>query len=342
MVAVALVSIGRPTLAAPLPGDEPLDDSHKATAQALFDEGMELMEQGRVEEACRDFDESQHLDPAIGTRFNLADCYERLGRLASAWVHYVGVADAAARLGQHDRAEFARRRAEALEPRLSRLHIEVTTRLPGMTVQRDGQRVGAAQWFKAVPIDPGGHEIRVEAPYHEPWRVQITVDEPGATTTVVVPALQPTVVAQAEATVLPPPAEPVVPPPSTGPVDDRSRRGQMIAGLVVGGLGGATMVVGGSFGLVAIRRQDRSESACPQPAACFPAGATRLDEARRAGTASTVLLAVGGGLLATGVVLVVTAALARRRNATARGRSLTWIRRAGFSFLGSAPDRRTW
>jgi hypothetical protein len=55
-----------------------------AAAEALFREGRDAAKHGDLETACADFAESQRLDPAPGTLLNLAECEEKLGRVASA------------------------------------------------------------------------------------------------------------------------------------------------------------------------------------------------------------------------------------------------------------------
>ena len=59
--------------------------SNKAAAEALFSEGRSLASAGKCDEAIPKFQASQKLDPGIGTLLNLADCYEKVGRTASAW-----------------------------------------------------------------------------------------------------------------------------------------------------------------------------------------------------------------------------------------------------------------
>src|SRR6478672_5858918 len=89
-----------------------------AAAEAFFAEGRTLLKQGRYAEACSKFEASQKLDPGNGTLMNLADCYEKSGRVASAWLSFREAAAAAASASQVARASHARARAASLEPRL--------------------------------------------------------------------------------------------------------------------------------------------------------------------------------------------------------------------------------
>ncbi|MEO8874495.1 MAG: hypothetical protein ABI461_02820, partial [Polyangiaceae bacterium] len=47
-----------------------------AAAQALFSDARKLMNDGKYADACPKLEESENLDPGMGTMYNLGDCYE--------------------------------------------------------------------------------------------------------------------------------------------------------------------------------------------------------------------------------------------------------------------------
>ena len=150
-----------------------------AAAEALFERGRELMAQRRVKEACPLFEESQRLDAGIGTQFNLAACYEAAGRFASAYTLFLEVAEAARARDQAQRMEVAVARAHAVEPKVSRLVIEVDPQQrAALTLHRDGSVVDPAQWGLAVPVDPGTHQVQAGGPGLVPWARRRGRDEP--------------------------------------------------------------------------------------------------------------------------------------------------------------------
>ena len=62
-----------------------------AAAEALFEQARAAMAEGNYDVACARFRDSDKLDPAVGTRFNLADCEERRGLLDREWSLFRGV-----------------------------------------------------------------------------------------------------------------------------------------------------------------------------------------------------------------------------------------------------------
>src|SRR5580692_9399649 len=112
--------------------------SDKVTAEALFEDARKLVADRRYAEACPKFADSQRLDPSASTLLNLASCWEKAGRTATAWATYKEAASAANAAGRKDYVTAAERHAEALAPTLSRLTVNVPSPVDGIQVKRDG------------------------------------------------------------------------------------------------------------------------------------------------------------------------------------------------------------
>jgi hypothetical protein len=161
-------------------------------AQEVFIAAMKLMGNKQYAEACSLLSRSLDLDPGMGTRFRLAECYEKLGRLASACDQYAAVANAAALAGKPDREAYARKRSAALEPKVAKLTVQLPpalAALPGLEVVRDGTPMDKALWGTPVPIDPGDHVVTVRAPGKRPYEGTVWA-EPSAKLTIAVAALE--------------------------------------------------------------------------------------------------------------------------------------------------------
>jgi len=278
--------------------------SEKATARALFDEGRRLVEAGQVAQACPKFEESQRLDPGSGTQFNLADCWERENRTASAWTLFLEVASAMKAAGQTSREQAARERAAALEKRLSRLKIVVDREVPGLEIRRDGEVVGKATWGLALPVDPGTHRIEVSAPGSKPWSERVEVAAGPSERAVTVPAL-------GAADASPPvttPAIAAMPATVPTPQADNATPGgtQKTIGLIVGGVGVVGLGVGAALGLGAKSKFDESKPHCDS-AGCDPEGLSIREDAVSKGNVATIVSGIGLVGLVGGAVLYFTA-----------------------------------
>lgn len=270
------------------------DASNKAAAEALFRDGRTLYDQGKYPEACAKFAESERLDPAPGTLLNLGGCYEKNGQTASAWATFKEAMAAAHVKGRSDWEDLARTRSAALEPKLSRLTIAVTSKADGLAVTRDGSSVGQAEWGTAIPVDPGSHVVDAQAPHRKPFHQSVDVPANGASITVTVGELDAADEGASGGTPL--------------PETHASGSTQRTIGLVVGGLGVVGLVVGTAFGLSAMSKEnDATEHHCNANDQCDPQGVQLGKDAHSAATASTIAFAVGGVALAGGVILFLTA-----------------------------------
>jgi serine/threonine-protein kinase len=292
--------------------------------RVLFDEARKLMGQGNYQQACQKFEESQKLDAVVGTQLNLADCWERIGRTASAWSTFLDAADRSKRAGQADREKLARSRAAALEPKLSRLTITTGDTGAEARIRRDDVTVGRAALGTAIPVDPGQHVVEATAPSKKKWSTTITVGGDGANVTVSVPALEdeaPASVAPAQApgpAAMPQPEAGAVASPAPEPgkteMQPSPGSGQRIAGFVVGGVGVVGLAVGTVFALKMGSKTSDADKYCSS-GACSPADAEQhnalLGDARSARTVSIVSFATGAAAIVAGAVLVLTAPTAR-------------------------------
>jgi hypothetical protein len=165
-----------------------------AQAEILFNDGQQLMTEGKFAEACAAFDESQKLDFAISTLLNQAHCREKNGQLATAWGHFLqaerstrGATDAPTQKFH----KVALERANKLEPRLSKLRITVAprNRIERLEILRNGDRIGEASWNLAVPVDGGTYTITARAPGAADWSATVIVAEASDVKTVDVPRL---------------------------------------------------------------------------------------------------------------------------------------------------------
>lgn len=292
--------------------------SASASARSLFKEARALMDQQRFSEACPKLQESLRIDPGMGTQFNLAHCWEKLGLTASAWGIFLDVASAAQRTGQRAREASARERAAALEPRLSRLRVDVPNSVPGLTIILAGDELGQGAWSAAIPVDPGPYHLEASAPGKQSWSRDVLVEGAGTTTSVEVPLLLD--VAPAVEAPIQDSGQPLVAEDS-----ESDGSGRMIFALSLGAVGVTGVVAGIVYGLDAKSRTEAAQALCtggPDGNVCvrgqgepgFDDGAAEQAEleqhreaADRSATISYVALGIGAAALAGGAILLLTA-----------------------------------
>ncbi|AUX48718.1 hypothetical protein SOCE26_102590 [Sorangium cellulosum] len=304
-------------LAGAVPARADATAAEKAAAEALFDGALDLMKQGRHAEACPRLEQSQRIDPGIGTLLYLAECYEKTGRTASAWATFRQAMSESRAAGQTERARKAQARATQLEPSLPKLKVEVAAedKVEGLSVRVAGKAVDSALLGIAIPVDPGDIAIEASAPGHESWTTTVKV-RGGAEETVTVPPLKRTASPPPALTEAPPTGAAAPPPagaeerPGPAPGSDKPAGSGMnplrVAGLVAGGVGVVGIGLGSFFGVKAITKNSDAEVYCPRGDTCDDRrGVTLTEEAKSAATVSNIAIGVGAAALAGGVVLYI-------------------------------------
>jgi len=153
----------------------------------------------------------------------------------------------------------------------------------------------------AVPVDPGPHSVVASAPGFRPWTTEVRMAGENQSLTVEVPAL-----------IALPPEELILPGVVADPAEAaQKRRTYRIAALSTGAAGLVAVGVGTYFGLSAKSKWDESKSHCDANIACDQTGVDLVNDARSAGTISTIAFGVGAAALLTGVALYLLAPTAR-------------------------------
>jgi len=297
----------------------------RALAEALYDEGRRLMAEGQIAPACAKLEESQRLDPATGTLLNLAACREREGRIATAWMLFKDAAAAARRDGRQDRVEYADGKVAELDPRVSRLTIEVpaASATEGLEIRLDGVVVRSVAWGIPTPVDGGQHVVEATAPGREPFRAEVVIAAEGGNERLAVPALVPAVASAAPAGSPPPAAGGVVagsaPPVDEPPPARRSRTGVYVAGGVTGGLTVGAVVTG----ILALDSAAEFEAANDDPERTVAERESLRSDAHRLQVVNTVL--TGAAIAGAGVTVALIAIRPRADAAAGRWHVSPWV-----------------
>lgn len=279
---------------------------NRAAAEALFNEGRALMAKNAFSQACPKFEASEQLDPGLGTLLNLAECYEKLGKTASAWAEYREAIPLARASGSKIREDLATERAQALEARLSTLTIRAMGNKDSaaLEIRRDGVPVQAAELGSAIPVDPGPHTVEASAPGKKKWTSTLQVVADATKLAVEVPALAPDAAASSSPGAAPggsPVPEPT--PSDTGSATAHPGSGQRTVALVLGAAGVVGVGLGTVFGLQARSDWSEAKSHCPSYPYCDDRGVELHSSAASKATLSTVAFIAGGAALAVGTVL---------------------------------------
>lgn len=284
----------------------------KALSTELFKHGRQLLEDGKIAEACAKLEESQRLVPADGTLLNLAVCNEKLGKLATAYAAFNDARARARAANRLDRVKLADERIAAIEPRLSRLTVIVPVEvdIPRLRLYRDGSEIGRAAWGRAMPVDPGTHVIEARADGRKTWTRNIDVGSSADQQTITLDALEPDAPPEPEprAEVVPPSPPPARSPPVRKPqplVDESPRNGRRTAAFVLGGVGIVGIGIGSYFGVRAFSKWSASDDEC-RGGHCTTKGTEAAEDARTAADVSTTSFLVGGAALAFGTWLFLT------------------------------------
>lgn len=265
-------------------------------ADVAFKKGRDLLKAGKYVEACAEFEKSEHLDPQLGTRFNIAQCTEKQGKLAAALELY---RELIATDTNATRKQVETDAVAALDKRVPRVQLQIDSPPAGLAV-----RLGD----KPVTCTAGKCEARVDAGHYQAVATAPGFTDASATVDVAEGA---TVIVKLSLVAGPAPTPAAAPPPvAASPEPPRSHR-KLYATIAIGG-GGAVLATGVVFGVLAHGNWNDAKAACggsttcPDPASLAKANSLR-DSANTKATLATAFVIAGAAIAGAGIVLYVTA-----------------------------------
>jgi len=269
-----------------------------AEAQALFDDAKAKMQAGQYVEACREFAQSEAIDPQLGTLLNLAFCFESAHHTASACPAWLGAAEAADRKGDAARMTLAMEHAQSTCSHTVHATIDVAPQSgrDRIVLTLNRAPLDRVQWGRPTPLDEGDYELRATGAGLQPWSTTFTVSGDHAPE-VTVPVL-------------------------TEERPASSRPWFSTAAWVAAGTGAVALGASAAFEAVALADKNASnaDGHCLPNNNCDPAGEAHRSDAIRNGNIATVLFAVGAGGAASGVLFFFLGA--SRPSGTPRG---AWV-----------------
>ena len=164
----------------------------------------------------------------------------------------------------------------------------------GLVVRVDDTEIGPGSLGTPIPLDPGPHRLRAEAPGYEPWSKTVTMAL-GKTTRERLPSLRRAEPEKAA----PAPLRPV----PAAPVSEQNDA-LRVAGFATAGAGVLSLGVGVYFAGVAKSKLDLSNRTGCDGNVCSGDAADMRNQARSAGNLATVFLVGGGALAAGGISMV--------------------------------------
>lgn len=257
-------------------------------AAALFDHGRDAMKRGNFEVACAKFDESNRLEPAVGTELNLALCEEELGHELSAWRRLQHVIDTLPR--GDDRLPIARQHRDNIDARLPRVRLIAVALPAAASISIGDSHLTTAGLGVDIPVERGEIKVVVEAPRHRPREYRLSLSH-GVRETLLIEAGPPV---RPAAERWAPAAARTAPPSRTGKT----------AGFVSLGVGGALLVAGATTGLAAIRAKHDMADECGEQSVCSQRGVEAAERGKALALASTFAFAAGALGLAAGTWLL--------------------------------------
>jgi len=313
-----------------------------ALARSLGLEGVQLAESGNCAAAIDKFQRAEALYHAPTILVRLGECQVATGKVVAGTENLQRVVREPllpkAPKAFVDAQARAQKSLDASLPKVAKLKIHVDAP-PGVrpTVKLDGESISLAALDVDRPADPGSHQVEASAPGFKTARSDTMLAEGGSGSASL--RLEPDAAGgpppQGMGPVAPYPPGPAAPPgygppgqmqmqyPPAQPGAETKGSSSKTLGFVLIGAGGVGVAVGSIFGAMALSKRSSIDDSgvCSPKSNCQPSAQGDIDSMKTSATVSTVGFAVGGGALAVGLIVLLTAG---KSQPTGEAHRTTW------------------
>ena len=267
----------------------------ESDAKDLFARARDLRSNNDCAAAVPLFRKAYKVYPnGLGSLRNVAECEETLGHYASsrrAWLDIKRALITMARDPKYDGWDKdATDAAARLQPKVATVFVDVVVKSPqgegpandktGVEVFVNGENLGTSLVGTPLERDPGNYRIRVQAPYAQAVETDVALTA-GDAKHVTLRLVQT---------------------PPTGPAAEiDTGKGKRTAGLVLMGVGAATLIGSGITFLIRNGAKSDVDEKCPSHANCDPSLSDTVDKGKLMSTLTTILFPVGLVVAGTGV-----------------------------------------
>ena len=277
----------------------------EAVAESLFRDGKRLFQSDDFEHACPKLAQSYQIEAAGGTALLLAICYEKQGKLASAWARYNDALALAKRDSREDRERRAREGLDSVEPKLSYIDLKLdsaTQAIAGVMLSIDGTELPVISDAR-LPVDAGKHQLTIRAPNYESWHVEVNVGGPAVTESISVPPLQSKPTATPTTSVPSPQLTPISSDDYPRSRERDTNRSVRTTAYVIGGIGLAAVAVGSYFGVRAVQQNNDSNAICATKQCSSGAAVTKSEDALSNAHLADAFIGIGAAATISAAVL---------------------------------------
>ncbi len=309
-------SVGLATLG----GAAPARADAESDAKDLFARAKDMRTAGDCAGAVPLLRKAYKIYPSgLGSLRNIAECEEQLGHPASARRAWLDIKRALVTLpadakydGWDKDAEAA---AERVQPKVATVFVDVVVKSPtgeapanersGVEVFVNGENLGTSLVGTPLERDPGNYRVRVQAQHAQPVEGEVALAA-GDTKHLTLRLVQV------------PPEKPV-----DAGVETDTGKGKRTAGLVLIGVGAATLIGSGITLLIRNGAKNDLDDKCSSHTNCDPSLSDTVDKGKLMSTLTTILFPVGLVVAGAGVGVFVWGINSKERVTAQSSLSLT-------------------